>query len=169
MDTPLNIRSNSLSSTDKEDSPESNKCNRVENDNILSSFTETEQTSIKNAFSRAKLDDPILVLHWNPVWLQNEANLLVRNQVIAHFLANGGTDSENSGFILHFQTYQSLLQCRDNLRVTVPNAFHYSPTMVANFGINIPLPIPMAHAWIVMKTQVMSTDYRKDIAFFVIV
>ena len=53
--------------------------------------------------------------------------------------------------------------------MTVPNAFHYSPTLVAQFGINIPLLIPMAHAWIIMKTQVMATDYRKDVAFFVIV
>ena len=168
MKSPVNIRSNSLSETDK-DSPESSKCNNVENDNILSYFTATEQTFMKNAFSRANLENPILVLHWNPEWLQNEANLIVRDQAITHFLANGATDSEGSGFLFHFQTYQSLLQCRDSLRVTVPNAFHYSPTLVAQFGINTPLPIPMAHAWIIMKTQVMATDYRKDIAFFVIV
>jgi len=169
MKSPVNIRSNSLSETDKEASPESNKCNNVENDNILSYFTADEQTFIKNAFDStcANLDDPILlVLHWNPEWLQNEANSIVRDQAITHFLANGATDSEVSGFLFHFQTYQSLLQCRDSLRVTVPNAFHYSPTLVAQFSINTPLPIPMAHAWIIMKTQVMATDYRKDIAFF---
>ena len=109
------------------------------------------------------------MLHRNPEWLQNESNLIVRDQTITHFLANGGKNCEGSGFLFHFQTYQSLLKCRDSLRVTVPNAFHYSPTLVAQFDINIPLPIPMAHAWIIMKTQVMATDYRKDIAFFVIV
>ena len=62
MKSPVNIRSNSLSETDKE----SNKCNNVENDNILSYFTAKEQTFIKNAFTRANLDDPILVFHWNP-------------------------------------------------------------------------------------------------------
>ena len=43
MKSPVNIRSNSLSETDKEDSLESNKCNNV-NDNILSYFTAKEQT-----------------------------------------------------------------------------------------------------------------------------
>ena len=51
----------------------------------LISLRKNRQSFIKNAFSRANLDDPILVLHWNPEWLQNEANLIVRDQTITIF------------------------------------------------------------------------------------
>jgi hypothetical protein len=86
--------------------------------------------------------------------------------VVTHILANGGTDSMNSGFIFHFQTFQDLLGCRNSMRLIVPDAFHHSPASLIAFGIDVP-PVPMAEAWVIVKTAVLATDYREDSAFWV--
>ena len=39
-------------------------------------FNNKELKIIQSAFSSAQLDDPILLLKWNPIWLQNQANLV---------------------------------------------------------------------------------------------
>ena len=92
---------------------------------------------------------------------------------MAHILANGGEDPQNSRFIFHFKSYVSLMHCRDSMRITVPEAFHPSPTVVNNynqmFGLHVAQPIPMAEAWIILKTAILSSDYCQDFAFFVII
>lgn len=101
---------------------------------------------------------------------------IVQQQVINHILGNGGSDPQNSGFIFHFQSYQQMITCRDSMRITVPAAFHNSPNLVLQINAMLPpnvpplpAPVPMAEAWIVLKTAILSTDYKCDIAFFVIV
>ncbi len=96
--------------------------------------------------------------------------IIVRNQVINHILANGGSNPEGSDFIFHFQSYGGLIGCRDSLRISIPGAFHASPTVIKTFnathGLNVPPPVPMATAWVVIKTTILSTDYRQDSNFF---
>ena len=98
--------------------------------------------------------------------------ILARDQVIAHILNNEGTDPENSEFVFHFRTYQALSRCRDSMYENIPAAFHNPPTLVnilnQQYGLNIPPPIPMAEAWLVLKTAVLETDYRQDQRFFLI-
>ena len=66
-----------------------------------------------------------------------------------------------------------MIDCRDSMLLAIPNAFHVSESalrvMNANYGINIPLiqlPIPMAQAWIIIKTAVLNSDYKEDVGFF---
>ena len=73
-----------------------------------------------------------------------------------HIIAHGGSDSMDSGFMFHFQTYQNLMLCRESMRGTVPGAFHHSAVAMIEFG-HLP-PVPMAEAWVIMKTAVLATD-----------
>ena len=121
--------------------------------------------------SKQMEDEIILILNWNPIWLQNQANLIVQVQVTAYILANGGTDPKNSGFIYHFQSYQTLLECRDSMRLAIPAAFHASPNTIyeynQTYNLNIAPSIHMADAWLIFKTPaVLATDYSRDTAFF---
>jgi hypothetical protein len=108
------------------------------------------------------------VLQYNTDWLLVPGNLIVQGNMVAHILANRGTDSMNSGFIFHFETHQNLLACRDSMCLTVPDAFHLSAALLIEFGnINVPPPVPEAEEWVIMKTEDLATDYREDIAFWV--
>jgi hypothetical protein len=95
-----------------------------------------------------------------------------KGPVIAAILANGGADPKNSGFIYHFNTYDQLMLCRDTLQVVAPQAFHMSPLAIATANAYLPPgqaiapQQAIARAWIVQKTQVLSTDYSEDKAFF---
>ena len=51
------------------------------------------------------------------------------------------------------------------MRGTVPGAFHHSAVAMIEFGHL--LPVPMAEAWVIMKTAVLATDYQEDVAFLV--
>jgi len=94
----------------------------------------------------------------------------VQNQVVAHILANGGSDTQNSGYIFHFRTFQALMACRDAMRAPIPAAFHNSPGTIQainlQYGHNIPVSVPMGEAWIILKTLILETDYREDVAFW---
>ena len=96
----------------------------------------------------------------------------VQQQVVNHILANGGSDPESSGFIFHFQTMQSMLTCRNSMRTAVPAIFHIHPILAnrlnLQYGTHIPIPIPMAEAWIVIKTAVMLSEYKEDDSFFIV-
>ena len=96
---------------------------------------------------------------------------LVRDQVVTILLANGGTDTEGSGFIFHFQTTQSLLGCRDTMRGVIPAVFHLGAGTVVRlnevYNLQIDAPIVMAEAWTIYKTLVMATDYKADSGFFI--
>ena len=121
--------------------------------------------------SKQMEDEIILVLNWNPIWLQNQANLIVREKVNAYILAYGGTDPKDSGFIYHFQSYQTLSDCRDSMRLAIPAAFHASSSIIdeynQTYNLNIPPSIHMADAWLIFKTPaVLATDYSRDTAFF---
>jgi hypothetical protein len=70
----------------------------------------------------------------------------------------------DSGFIFHLRTYQNLLLCRESMRGTVLGAFHHSTVAMIEFG-HLP-PVPMAEAWVIMKT-VLATDYQEEVAFLV--
>jgi hypothetical protein len=98
----------------------------------------------------------------------------VRQQVVDFLLAHGATDTQHSGFIFHFQTYQTLIFARDAMRQAIPNAFHRSVADVEEINLLLaqnqrpllPFPTPIAEAFIIMKTAVLATDYLVDIAFF---
>ena len=79
----------------------------------------------------------------------------VQRQVVEYICGNGGNDTKESGFIFHFQTFQELLECRDTMQDEIEEAFH-------RLG-----EIEMAEAWIISKTAVLSTDYKRDTRFFV--
>ena len=63
-----------------------------------------------------------------------------------------------------------MIECRDTMRAVIPNAFHHSDATIKerneNFGLNIPVPIPMSQAWIVVKMAVLNSDYKHDVGFF---
>ena len=137
---------------------------------LESVFSEADIEKIGESFDIAHDDDPLLVLKWNPAWLAIANNHIIKQQVL-QFLLGHSTDEMNSEFIFHFQSFQSLLGCREAMRTVIPAAFTYPPGLVATFnnqyGINIPAPVPMAQAWIIIKTAVLATDYREDVVFFV--
>jgi hypothetical protein len=62
------------------------------------------------------------------------------------------------------------MDCRDSLKIAVPGAFHMSSAVIklinAMQGLDLPPPVPIATAWIIMKTVILSTDYREDAKFF---
>lgn len=78
----------------------------------------------------------------------------VQEQVIEYIVSSGGDDAKESGFIFHFQSFQDLLECRDSMQDQIDEAF-YSPG-----------EIEMAEAWIISKTAVLATDYKRDTRFF---
>jgi hypothetical protein len=124
---------------------------------------------VRKMFSDACVDHPILVLHWNSQWVAQHG--LPGQQAITQFiLANGGSDPRDSNFIFHFQTYTSLIGCRDAMRVPHPEAFSLSSrvvnAMIVQYGLALEQPTAMATAWVIMKTAVMETDYRADEIFF---
>ena len=55
--------------------------------------------------------------------------------------------------------------CREPMRETVPGAFHNPVRLTIALG-HLP-PVPMAEAWMIMKTAVLATDYHEDGSFFV--
>ena len=64
-----------------------------------------------------------------------------------------------------------MIDCREALKTELPVAFnmmHAASAIKINAqnSINLPIPIPMAEAWIIMKTAVISTDFRLDANFF---
>jgi hypothetical protein len=46
------------------------------------------------------------------------------------------------------------------MRIAVPAAFHFSFEVTNRF--KAPPEVPMASVWIIIKTAVLSTDYRED-------
>ena len=86
-------------------------------------------------------------------------------------LAHGGTDPQHSGFVFHFQAYQDMLTCRDEMSLAIPAAFQQGTDSVAALNIahnlQILAPVPMAEAWVIFKTAVLATDYKADSRFFV--
>jgi len=138
----------------------------VENDccSLQATFDKESMKRVKNAFHSAKKDDPILVIHWNPLWLAIPQNEVIREDVINHIITNHGTDREESGFIFHFKQFNQLIACRDTMEALIPVAFHYPPAIALRLGL--PVPVEMAEAWIIIKTAVMSTDYNNDKKFF---
>jgi hypothetical protein len=74
---------------------------------------------------------------------------------VEFILNHGGSDPQASGFIFHFQTYQAMIGFRDELQEGVGAAFH------------APGEESMAEAWIVVKTAVLSSDYKEDNRFFI--
>ena len=63
-----------------------------------------------------------------------------------------------------------MIECRDTMRALIPGAFHHSDATIRainqQFELNMPVPIPMAQAWIVVKTAVLNSDYKHDEGFF---
>lgn len=99
---------------------------------------------------------------------------IVQQQVINYILNHGGTDTQASDFIFHFQTFQDLLAARDSMRMDIQKAFNKSVETVNEINAilqhhhlpPLPAPVPMADAYIIMKTAVIATDYRADTGFF---
>jgi hypothetical protein len=85
---------------------------------------------------------------------------VVQTQVVNHIMQNGGSDPKGSGFIFHFREFGDVIDCRDSMRIAVPAAFHFSFETTNMF--NAPPEVPMASVWIIIKTAVLSTDYRED-------
>jgi len=56
------------------------------------------------------------------------------------------------------------MDCRDALLMEVPAAFHIPPGVANEY--HLPVPVPMAFAWIIVKTAVLATDYKRDASFF---
>lgn len=75
-------------------------------------------------------------------------------------MQNGGSDPNGSGFIFHFREFGDVMDCRDSMSIAVPAAFHFSIEVTNRF--NAPPEVPMASVWIIIKTAVLSTDYRED-------
>jgi len=50
--------------------------------------------------------------------------------------------------IFYFESYGSLIACRDNLKVALPIAFHISQAAIARLGIVVPPREPIGEAWI---------------------
>jgi hypothetical protein len=88
-----------------------------------------------------------------------------------HPLIHEGTDKMNSDFVFHYPIFQALLGCRDYLHLAMPDAFHSSAAQLIEFiqahqlKVHIPLPVPMAEAWIIVKAAVLAPDYRQDTMF----
>lgn len=137
---------------------------------LESAFSYADIKKIRQSFDIAQKDDPLLVLKWNPAWLAIPNNHIIKQQVVKFLLCHS-TDDMNSEFIFHFQSFQSLLGCREAMRIAVPDAFTYPLGLVVSlntqYGINAPIPVPMAQAWIIIKIAFMATDYREDDVFFI--
>lgn len=88
---------------------------------------------------------------------------VVQRQVINHIMQNGGSDPNGSGFIFHFREFGDVMDCRDSMSIAVPAAFHFSIEVTNRF--NAPPEVPVASVWIIIKTAVLSTDYREDQRF----
>ena len=79
---------------------------------------------------------------------------------LQYFLCpKSGSDTRNSNFIFPFASYQSLMECRDAL-----SAFHIPEGVAAEY--HLPVPAPMASAWIILETATLATDYKRDVSFF---
>lgn len=85
--------------------------------------------------------------------------MAVKDQVI-HFLSTHGADPQNTGIIFQFTKHKDLLQCRDEMKVAIPQAFHDSPVTIANWNARfgqylpdgpIPLPVDMAKCFIILE------------------
>ena len=62
------------SDTDVEDITPEKKRPREKN-NFITAFHEEQMLQIESAFESAEIDDPILILYWNPVWLAIAGNV----------------------------------------------------------------------------------------------
>jgi hypothetical protein len=65
-----------------------------------------------------------------------------------------------------------MIDCREALKAELPVAFNMMSAasaieLNAQNNMNLPIPIPMAEAWIVVKTAVISTNFMLDANFFI--
>ena len=151
--------------TDSELSPVSKKQVTY---NSLETVFGVDYEIIMASISNADVDDPILILDWNQTWVGN--NVQTKQAVIQFLRTNGATDRNHSDFIFHFQSFDDLIRCQEAMRVAIPIAFHDPLGVVdrinTRYNLQIPVPVPMARVWVVIKTAVLSTDYNELRSFF---